>query len=68
MQAGTKTEKSIEVYRTIGERRDKMLENNAQRIDELLNKSRIRRQKVEKQIKSTLDDKIYFASMKADLL
>ena len=43
MQAGTKTEKSIEVYNTIGGRREKMMEQNAQRLDDLLKKSRMRR-------------------------
>ena len=42
-QAERRTEKSIDVYNTIGGRREKMLEKNAQRIDDILKKSRVRR-------------------------
>ena len=43
MQAGQRTEKSIDVFVTIGGRREKMLEQNAQRLDDILKKSRMRR-------------------------
>ena len=61
MQAGQKTEKSIEIFETIGGRKEKMLEQNAQRLDELLKKSRMRRQKAPTIVKQAIDDKLYFA-------
>ena len=61
MQAGLRTEKSIDVFNTIGGRREKMLEQNAQRLDDILKKSRMRRQKAPTLVKQAIEDKVYFA-------
>ena len=46
MQAEKRTAKSIEVFHTIGGRREKMMEQHAARMDELLRQARTKRQKV----------------------
>ena len=61
--ASIKTEKSIESFTTMGGRKEMLLEKNAQRLDEILKKSRERRKKVPENIKLNIEEKKYFASV-----
>lgn len=64
--ASIKTEKSIESFNTIGGRKEMLLEKNAQRLDEILKKSRERRKKVPENVKLNIEEKIYFATLKKE--
>ena len=63
-----RTEKSITEYQHYGDRREKMLEQNASRLDELLKKSRSKRQKVPYKVKEAIEEKVFFAKMKNELI
>ena len=45
-----------------------MMEQSAQRLDNILKKSRVRRQNAEKHVKEARSDKVYFCSLKKEQL